>query len=238
MTDVRPLKISQGHRAQFADGDAVPVANGGTGATTAAEARANLGVSTLPGEIRMYAGATSPAGWHICDGSALSRTTDANLFAVIETTYGAGDGSTTFNVPDLRGNTVIGAGAGYALGASGGSESVTLTEAQLPSHSHEATLDLTEVSAATDIKVGTATSGGSSMASEGCTLTSTPNAPPSSISAAIYLPSATAQTAPITLSGVTTTVTVTGTVENAPTGLGNDVSVMQPYLALNYIIKL
>jgi microcystin-dependent protein len=217
---------------------AMKIDEGGTGATTAAEARANLGVSTLPGEIRMYAGATSPDDWHMCDGSALSRTTEAALFAVIGTTYGAGDGSTTFNVPDLQGIAVIGAGAGYALGASGGSESVTLTETQLPSHSHEATLDLTEVSATTDILVGTATSGGAAVATEGCTLTSTQNSPPSSVSAAIYLPSATAQAAPITLSGVTTTVTVTGTVENATTGSGNDVSVMQPYLALNYIIKL
>jgi microcystin-dependent protein len=197
-----------------------------------------VAMSANTGEVRAYAGSISPNGWHMCDGSALSRSTEAALFAVIETTYGAGDGSTTFNVPDLRGTTVIGAGAGYVLGASGGSESVALTEAQLPSHTHESTLDLTEVSATTDILVGTATSGGAAVATEGCTLTSTQNSPPNSVSAAIYLPSATAQTAPITLSGVTTTVTVTGTVENAPTGSGNDVSVMQPYVALNYIIKL
>ena len=55
------------------------------------------------GVIQMYAGTTPPDGWLLCDGSAVSRTTYAALFAVIGTTYGAGDGSTTFNLPDLRG---------------------------------------------------------------------------------------------------------------------------------------
>ena len=55
------------------------------------------------GTIKPWGKATAPAGYLLCDGSAVSRTTYADLFAVISTTYGAGDSSTTFNVPDLQG---------------------------------------------------------------------------------------------------------------------------------------
>lgn len=56
-----------------------------------------------PGVVFPYAGPTPPTGWLLCDGSAVSRTTYARLFAAIGTVYGVGDGSTTFNLPDLRG---------------------------------------------------------------------------------------------------------------------------------------
>ena len=56
-----------------------------------------------PGFMGEYGGLSAPTGWYICDGSAVSRTTDAALFAVIGTAFGAGDGSTTFNLPDMRG---------------------------------------------------------------------------------------------------------------------------------------
>lgn len=60
------------------------------------------------GEMRMYAGSTVPSGWLACDGSAVSRTTYAKLFNAIGTTWGDGDGSTTFNLPDLRGRSAVG----------------------------------------------------------------------------------------------------------------------------------
>lgn len=63
---------------------------------------------TPSGMIAAYAGATSPVGWLLCDGAAVSRTTFAALFAAIATSYGAGDGSTTFNLPDLRGRVGVG----------------------------------------------------------------------------------------------------------------------------------
>ena len=105
------------------------------------------------GVVVPFAGSTSPAGWQLCYGQAISRTTYAGLFATIGTTYGSGDGSTTFNVPDLRGRVVAGeddmggtaasrltAGGsgitGTTLGASGGTETHTLTTAQLASHNH------------------------------------------------------------------------------------------------------
>jgi len=68
-----------------------------------------------------YGGAEEiPAGWLGCDGSAVSRTTYAALFAAIGTTFGVGDGSTTFNLPDSRKRATYGAGTGYAIGASDG----------------------------------------------------------------------------------------------------------------------
>lgn len=89
------------------------------------------------GIVEVFAGSTVPAGFLLCDGSAVSRDTYAALFAVIGTTYGVGDGSTTFNLPDLSGRVVIGTSQSHALGSTGGSETVTLTESELPAHTHE-----------------------------------------------------------------------------------------------------
>ncbi len=68
-----------------------------------------------------YAATSAPTGWLLCDGTAVSRSTYAALFSAISTTFGAGDGSTTFNVPDLRGKTVLG------YGAAAGSVSATIS---------------------------------------------------------------------------------------------------------------
>lgn len=92
------------------------------------------GVST--GDIKITACATAPSGWLICDGSAVSRTTYSGLFAAIGTTYGGGNGSTTFNLPDLRGRFALGVSSGHALATKGGAETVTLTEQQIPGHNH------------------------------------------------------------------------------------------------------
>lgn len=68
------------------------------------------------GKIIMFAGNTAPEGTLYCNGAAISRTTYSELFAAIGTTYGAGDGSTTFNLPDLRGKWMMGADAEHAVG--------------------------------------------------------------------------------------------------------------------------
>lgn len=70
----------------------------------------NAFLSAVTGQIIMYGNATPPAGFLAADGSAVSRTTQANLFAVIGTSFGVGDGSTTFNLPDLRGSVPVGSG--------------------------------------------------------------------------------------------------------------------------------
>lgn len=90
---------------------------------------------SLPaGSIIQWAGSTAPANWLFADGAAVSRTTYASLFAAIGTTYGAGDGSTTFNVPDLRGRVAVGKNSGTfgTLGATGGAETHALTGMQIP----------------------------------------------------------------------------------------------------------
>lgn len=75
------------------------------------------------GTIAMYGAASAPTGWLLCDGSAISRTIYSGLFGVISTTYGMGDGSNTFNVPDFRQKFALGkasSGTGSTLGATGG----------------------------------------------------------------------------------------------------------------------
>lgn len=93
------------------------------------------------GEIRLFGGNFAPAGWAFCDGSLLSIAENDVLFALIGTTYG-GDGQTTFALPDLRGRVPVHQGQGpglqnYVVGQSYGVETVTLTEAQMPSHTHQ-----------------------------------------------------------------------------------------------------
>ena len=105
------------------------------------------------GSLLPFAGASAPSGWLLCFGQTVSRTTYAALYAVVGTTYGAGDGSTTFALPDLRGRvpggkdnmggsaasrlTTSGSGVdGATLGATGGTETHTLTTAQMPAHTH------------------------------------------------------------------------------------------------------
>ena len=73
------------------------------------------------GSIIMYGAATAPGGWYLCQGGAISRTTYAALFSAIGTTYGAGDGSTTFNVPDFRDRAPYGAST-FTLGSKTGGE--------------------------------------------------------------------------------------------------------------------
>jgi microcystin-dependent protein len=80
------------------------------------------------GAIKPWGKATAPAGYVLCDGSAISRTDYADLFAVISTTYGAGNGSTTFNVPNLQGKMPQGYdGSTYALAGTGGANTVTVS---------------------------------------------------------------------------------------------------------------
>lgn len=92
------------------------------------------------GEIRLFAGNFAPVGWALCQGQLLSIADNDVLFQLIGTTYG-GDGQQTFAMPDLRGRLPVHQGQGPGLssrviGEVGGSETVTLTLAQMPVHSH------------------------------------------------------------------------------------------------------
>lgn len=132
----------------------LPADNPAASTQSVAGLQALLDALVPVGSVYAYAGSTAPSKFELCDGSAISRTTYSALFAVIGTTYGAGDGSTTFNLPDLRGRVVAGkddmggtaasrmtsgskAGvSGIVLGASGGVEEHQLTEAELAAHDH------------------------------------------------------------------------------------------------------
>lgn len=89
------------------------------------------------GEIRMFSGNYAPAGWLLCDGTTLTINDYAPLFYVIGTAYG-GDGENNFKLPDLRGRAPMHRSGAHPLGESGGSETVTLNQAQLAAHTHAA----------------------------------------------------------------------------------------------------
>jgi microcystin-dependent protein len=93
-----------------------------------------------PGIISQFAGSAAPAGYLMCDGTAVSRTTYSSLFATIGTAYGTGNGSTTFNLPNLKGRIPVGRDTAQtefdALGEAGGEKAVTLSSSQIPAHSH------------------------------------------------------------------------------------------------------
>ena len=186
--------------------------------------------SAMAGVIKMYAGTTAPLGWLICDGSAVSRTVYAKLFHAIGTTYGAGDGSTTFNLPDLRGRTPVGVGTGTATGATAhtlgekaGSETQTLSTANLPAHTHGSKT----LTGSIYIRNTASTSQQSTMSNSG-------------------IISRTTETWSGTHDNFGTVavsnpprekITVTATHEHTSVGSGTAHNNMQPYLAVNYIIS-
>lgn len=90
------------------------------------------------GSIFPFVGGQAPSGFALCNGQTLDRTQFAELFRLIGTKYGSTNTS-NFRVPDLSGRFLVGVGAGYSLGDTGGSQTVTLTEAQMPVHSHDVT---------------------------------------------------------------------------------------------------
>jgi microcystin-dependent protein len=194
------------------------------------------------GAIKPWTKAAAPAGYLLCNGAAVSRSTYAELFAVVSTTYGSGDGSTTFNVPQLQGKMPQGYdGNTYNLAGTGGANTVTvavtnnqaatnannqavtvtgsisntsLTTAQLASHSHTTT--------------GKTTSGMEGLDSVNPGGTTFPNA---SIGNA---GSGTGHTHSHTLSG-SLTGTVTTSLTGAVTAAGTNS--FSPFVVVNYIIK-
>lgn len=126
------------HAASHATAGSDPITPASIGAVATTDDR------LLPtGMLAPFAGAAAPTGWLLCDGTAVSRTTFAALFTAIGTTYGAGNGTTTFNVPDMRGRVPVGVdgaaarlAANDALGQSSGEETHLLTTGEMPAHTH------------------------------------------------------------------------------------------------------
>jgi len=107
---------------------------------TPAEGSALISAALPAGSITMWAGASPPSGWLLCDGSTVSRGAYPALFAVLQETYGAGDGSTTFGLPNFNGRVPRGTGSNgtnsYSRNASGGADSRVIASGNLPKHQH------------------------------------------------------------------------------------------------------
>mgnify|MGYP001260337934 FL=1 len=210
-------------------------------AVTATPAALNAATSfDMPsGSIIVFAGSSSPTGFLFCDGSAVSRSTYADLFAIISTTYGVGDGSSTFNLPDIRGRVVAGKEAsaslltsavgglnGNTLGASGGAQGVTLTSGQsgLPAHNHTLTMN-----AHTHTFTGTPHTH---------TVTNALPIGASGIGAGTVTGGAPVTTSAATVTGSNSTVTTTGTIANNSAANASSAHAnVQPTIILNYCIK-
>lgn len=178
--------------------------------TGSPDAIASGGYLVMPtGAILPFGGSEAPDGWVLCNGSSYSRTTYADLFAVIGIAYGANDGS-TFKVPDLRGRMCLGAGAGSGLtnrtlASTGGEETHQLTIPEMPSHTHT-------VNDPGHRHGLTAYDAGSLTGSLGRSVSTMGDVHPS------------------------TDVALTGISIN-PTGGDQPHNVMNPYLVVNYVIK-
>ena len=199
------------------------------------------------GIVMSFAGATAPEGWLLCDGSAVSRSSYSALFDVIGTTYGAGDGSTTFNVPDLSGKVIIGVSGTHALGTSGGEETHTLLTAEIPAHTHEVpqhghanTITATTPTLTHSVtqpafnyaKPENATKMSADPYSGSQNFTGTTNtAATRATNAAVAKHAAAA----CTMSG---SVTAKAAFNTEPTGSGDGHNNMQPFAVLNYIISV
>lgn len=144
--------------------EVLPIAGGGTGASDAETACKNLGIaSVLTGTVLPFAGTTIPDGYLACNGAAVSRTTYKKLFDVIGTTYGSGDGSTTFNLPNLENNSFMEFSSSVGTAKSAGLPNIT-GEAGTPTTEGTSAISSSGALTATIIASGRAAgSGGSSM---------------------------------------------------------------------------
>lgn len=172
-------------------------------------------------EIKMFGGNFAPRGYAFCNGQILSIAQNTALFSLLGTTYG-GNGQTTFALPDLRGRTPIHWGPGpglsnYDIGQVGGTETTTLLITQIPSHTHVATLGTLAIRAK-NAAGNSQTAAGNVPANEaaGVTATYSNAVPDASMNAAA----------------------LAGAPALANTGGGQPVSIIQPYLAVTFIIAL
>jgi microcystin-dependent protein len=162
----------------------------------------------IPGEIKMWPTASAPTGYLLCDGSSVSTTTYATLFAVVGYTFGGSGAS--FTLPDYRGKMPIGVSGSYALASTGGAATTTLITANLPSHTHSIT------DPGHDHDAITQTSGSSSSGAQYT----------NSFAGSVNT------TSTLMIQTATTGITAT----NA-TGSGTAATTISPYLAINFIIK-
>jgi microcystin-dependent protein len=186
------------------------------------------------GSSFLYSSATPPnANYVVKNGQAISRTTYSALFALIGTTFGPGDGSTTFNIPNATNNFPIGAGGLYALGATGGSTTHTLTNAEVPSGTYNAVSNSTSGSSVTDGGHVHGERTFSNGAGANNVVANTPNIDITGGTTSNATPTTQSATTGIT---VATTTTTTTTVSD--TNGGGAHSILNPYLAEYWMYRV
>jgi microcystin-dependent protein len=210
-------------------------------------------VSSSPtGALTAFAGSEAPTGWLLCYGQAVSRSTYAALYSVIGTTYGSGDGSTTFNIPDLRGRAPValdnmgGSDAGRlsvsnTLGGTGGEEKHLLIVSEMPSHTHLQNAHTHTQNAHTHTQDSHAHSAGSYDGSNGINNAIVTDGGGGNAYQGLYVggsPNARIITNGSTATNQNTTATNQNTTAtNQNTGGDGEHNNMQPYILTNYIIK-
>lgn len=188
------------------------------------------------GEIRMFAGSFAPSGWALCNGQILAISSNQALFAILGTTYG-GNGTTNFQLPDLRSRVPLHAGQGNGLapfvpGQVAGVENITLTINNLPSHNHQATFTPSGGGSAAQVNVTQTV--GTLQDPTGNMLAKSPAAGPSS--ANLYAPAS--STVSGQLAGVSGGGGGGGTVAVGLTGNSTPFNIRSPLLCVNFIIAL
>ena len=195
-------------------------------------------VNVLPpvGSLISYCGITSPGGWLLCDGTAISRITYLNLYNIIGTNFGSGDGINTFNLPDLRSKFLYGSSSTNTIGVSGGNSNVTLTSDNLPSHTHTASLSGTTTSSSTTgITDSGHSHGGTFYVLQ--THVGTPDNGQVVITSYDYSKSTLTSYASINDPGHSHDFN-SASVSIGSTGNGNAFSILPSYITINYIIKI
>jgi microcystin-dependent protein len=198
------------------------------------------------GEIRMVGFSYAPQGWALCNGQTLPISANNALFALLGTTYG-GNGTTTFNLPDLQGRLPLHAGNGaglpvYTLGQMAGTPSVTLTQQQMPQHTHVATFTPSGGGGtpAVNVTVNGSSATGTTSSPTGNYLAGAASVPGHTPS--LYVPGSPAPAGLGPIAGVSATISGVsgggGTVTNALAGGNLPVAIEPPYLAVYFIIAL